>query len=48
MDGRVQNLNRVAMDWGSAIRFVRRVVVMANLWAAEARKDEQKADEPKG
>jgi hypothetical protein len=31
MEGRVQNLNSVAMDWGSVIPFVRRVVLEAKV-----------------
>jgi hypothetical protein len=44
----VQNLKRVAMDCGSWMRLVRRLVAAAKSLAADSRKEVQKAWEPIG
>ena len=48
MEGRVQNLKRVAIDCGSSICFVRRFVMAAKFRAAEVSYEEQKACVPNG
>jgi hypothetical protein len=48
MEAKVQNLYKVAMDWGSLMRWLRRFVAWAKEEAALVRKVVQKAGEPRG
>jgi hypothetical protein len=47
-DGRMQNLNRVEMDCGSEMRWVRRLVAEVKSKPADWRKSVQEACEPIG
>jgi hypothetical protein len=48
MEGRVQNLKRVAIYWGLVMYLVRYLVAEANLSASDSRYKVQKAREPMG